>query len=75
MGKKGKKLVGIKAIAGYLDMSVRNVYHWEKKLGLPIHRVSGRSGYRLYAYREEIDQWLKDKDVEALKGAKRKKLL
>ncbi len=75
MVKKEKKLVGIKAIAGYLDMSVRNVYHWEKKLGLPIHRVSGHRGYRLYAYKEEIDQWLKDKDVEALKGAKRKKIV
>lgn len=73
MVKKEEKLIGIKAIAGYLDMSVRNVYHWEKKLGLPIHRVSGHAGYRLYAFTEEIDQWLKDKDVEVLKWAKRKK--
>ncbi len=75
MVKKEKKLIGIKAIAGYLDMSVRNVYHWEKKLGLPVHRVSGHSGYRLYAYKEEIDRWLKDKDVEVLKGTKRKKIV
>lgn len=75
MVKKEKKLIGIKAIARYLDMSVRNVYHWEKKLGLPIHRLSGHSGYRLYAYKEDIDRWLKDKHVEALKEAKRKRIV
>ena len=56
--QKRDQLIGIKAIAGYLNMSVRNVYLWKKKLGLPVHRVSGRSGYRIYAYKEEIDLWL-----------------
>ena len=72
--QKRDQLIGIKAIAEYLNMSVRNVYLWKKKLGLPVHRVSGRSGYRIYAYKEEIDLWLKDKDVEALKGSKHKKI-
>lgn len=63
MDKGVNQLIGIKAIADYLDMSVRNVYHWEKRLGLPLHRLSGSSGYRLYAYKEEIDQWMKSKDA------------
>jgi hypothetical protein len=67
MDKKDKQLIGIKAIAGYLKMSVRNVYYWEKKLNLPIHRVSESSGYRIYAFKDEIDQWLKEKDAETLK--------
>ncbi|UCH97817.1 MAG: MerR family transcriptional regulator, partial [Candidatus Aminicenantes bacterium] len=73
MVKEEKQLIGIKAIARYLDMSVRNIYYWEKKLGLPIHRVSGHTGYRIYAYKEEIDRWLQDKDAKTLKGAKHKK--
>ncbi|NIR04314.1 MAG: hypothetical protein GTN82_02690, partial [Candidatus Aminicenantes bacterium] len=76
MGKKNKnenqgQLTGIKAIAEYLDMSIRNIYNWEKKLGLPIHRVSGSTGYRIYAYKEEIDRWLKEKDDRRLKRKKR----
>jgi DNA-binding transcriptional MerR regulator len=73
MGKKDKQLIGIKAIAGYLKMSVRNVYYWEKKLNLPIHRVSESSGYRIYAFKDEIDQWLKEKDAENLKKPKYKR--
>lgn len=62
-----KKLIGIKAVADYLDMSERNVHLWEKKLGLPLHRIDGHSGYRIYAYKDEIDQWLKEKDAGTLK--------
>jgi hypothetical protein len=67
MAKKNNQLYGIKAIAAYLNMSVRNVYYWEKKLDLPIHRVSGSSGYRIYAFKDEIDKWLKEKDAEAFR--------
>ena len=42
-----KRLIGIKAIADYLEMSPRNVYRWEKELGLPLHRVSGAHGHRV----------------------------
>ena len=65
MAKEKDKLIGIKAIAAYLDMSVRNVYHWEKKLGLPLHRVSTESGYRIYAVKEEIDKWLKNQSIKS----------
>ena len=58
MGTEGEYLIGIKAIAQYLDLSVRSVYRWEKEYGLPLHRTSGAKGTRVLALKEELDQWL-----------------
>lgn len=58
MNQNSKRLIGIKAIADYLEMSPRNVYRWEKELGLPLHRLSGAQGHRVYAEVEELESWL-----------------
>jgi len=60
-----ERLVGIKGIADYLDTSTRNVYRWEKYLNLPLHRISDSKGYSVYAYKEDIDLWLKNRDASA----------
>lgn len=70
MKKDDNALIGIKAIADYLNMSVRNVYYWEKKLGLPLHRTAGISGHRIYAYKDELDRWLEDKSKYPSKRSK-----
>lgn len=75
MDKNDKRLIGIKAIADYLDMSDRNVYYWEKKLGLPLHRIAGGGGYRIYAFKEELDRWQESKEINKLKSKKRNKIL
>jgi hypothetical protein len=75
MAKNDERLIGIKAIAQYLDMSVRNVYYWEKNLGLPLHRVSSSGGYRIYANRTELDKWLITKDINNFKKSKRNKII
>jgi hypothetical protein len=75
MEKNGERLIGIKAIAHYLDMSVRNVYYWEKNLGLPIHRISSSGGYRIYATKTELDKWLNTKDINHFKKAKLNKII
>ncbi|MGD9347033.1 MAG: hypothetical protein PVH84_14280 [Candidatus Aminicenantes bacterium] len=75
MAKNNERLVGIKAIAQYLDMSVRNVYYWEKNLGLPLHRVSSSGGYRIYATKRELDKWLITKDINTFKKDKLKKTI
>ena len=51
-----------KAIARYLDRDIKTCYRWEKELGLPIHRIDDTSSRsNVFAYKEEIDLWLKDK--------------
>src|SRR4051812_7262662 len=46
-----------KSIADYLNRDVRTVIRWEKERGLPVHRVPGGKG-GVFAYRDEIEQWL-----------------
>jgi hypothetical protein len=48
-----------KAIAKYLGRDVRTVRRWEKKGGLPVHRALGRERGTVYAYRSELDAWLR----------------
>lgn len=62
MEKEGRRIVGIKAIADYLDTSERSVYRWEKELELPLHRVSGSAGSSVYVYISELDEWLKKRE-------------
>jgi predicted DNA-binding transcriptional regulator AlpA len=62
MEKEGDRIVGIKAIADYLDASERSVYRWEKELALPLHRVSGSAGSSVYVYISELEEWLKKRE-------------
>lgn len=49
-----------KEISAYLGCDQRTCLRWEKKHGLPIHRVGeGSAKAHVYAYREELDQWLR----------------
>jgi hypothetical protein len=47
-----------KEIADYLERDVRTAVRWEKKKGLPIHRIPGGRRRAIFAYRGEIDAWL-----------------
>jgi hypothetical protein len=59
-GDKGKLLGSWKEIADYLGYEVRTCLRWEKKLGLPIHRIDPESSRsRVFAYQEELDDWLR----------------
>jgi len=48
-----------KAVAEYLGRDVATVRRWEKASGLPIRRVAGSRGHSVFAYRSEIDAWLR----------------
>ncbi|HDR68468.1 MAG TPA: hypothetical protein ENN61_05390, partial [Bacteroidaceae bacterium] len=65
MDNNRERLVGVKGIADYLKTSPRNVYRWEKYHNLPLHRISDAKGYSVYAYKEDIDLWLKNRDAPA----------
>ncbi len=47
-----------KEIAAFFDCTERTVRRWEQERGLPIHRLPGKSGGKVYAYRHELKQWL-----------------
>jgi len=64
MAKEAKKenlLSSWKAIAAYLDCNVRTCLRWEKEHGLPVHRVDEKSSSTVFAYKEELDDWLHKK--------------
>ncbi|HEY5328922.1 MAG TPA: hypothetical protein VIJ79_03480 [Acidobacteriaceae bacterium] len=48
-----------KTIAAYLGRDVRTVIRWEQTRGLPIRRMPGDSRSGVYAFKSEIDGWLK----------------
>ena len=50
-----------KEISGYLRCSLRTCQRWEQELGLPIHRLDGTPKARVFAYRNELDRWLREK--------------
>lgn len=52
-----KRLDSWKAIAAFLDRSLRTVQRWHVCNGLPVHRFGGQTG-SVFAYEEEIEHWL-----------------
>ncbi len=48
-----------KEIAAYLGRSVKTCRRWEHELGLPVHRLEESPKARVFAYPDEVDQWVK----------------
>ena len=48
-----------KEIAAYLGYEGRSCRRWEINLGLPIHRIGGAKKSSVFAYKKELDTWLK----------------
>lgn len=49
-----------KEIATYLDRGVRTIQRWHTDLGLPVHKVRNTRHSSVFAYRAEVDQWLRE---------------
>jgi adenylate cyclase len=60
----GKTLVSWKEIAVFLNRAERTVKRWERERGLPVHRVPGGERGSVFAYPEELTDWLKGKAQE-----------
>jgi hypothetical protein len=59
-----QRLSSWKEIAKYLGRDIRTCWRWEKTLGLPVHRVDPESSKsRVYAFKEDLDDWLKQKEL------------
>jgi Flp pilus assembly protein TadD len=59
-----RTLVSWKEIAVFLDRSESTVKRWERERGLPVHRVPGGERGGVFAYSDELADWLKGKAVE-----------
>ena len=60
----GKRLDSWKEIAVFFGRAERTVKRWETERGLPVHRVPGGGRSAVFAYRDELSEWLKGKRHE-----------
>lgn len=58
------RLESWKDIAAYLARDVRTVQRWEKKEGLPVHRLLHEKQGSVYAYKAELDAWWKASETK-----------
>jgi PAS domain S-box-containing protein len=55
---KNKELLDSwKEVSSYMGKGVRTVQRWEKELGLPVRRRTGKQRGQVFAFRFEIDAW------------------
>ncbi|MGD0192964.1 MAG: hypothetical protein ABSD74_19675, partial [Rhizomicrobium sp.] len=59
-----RRLQSWKEIAAFFNSDERTVRRWEKDRGLPIHRVPGGAGTKVFAYTDELTQWLERPKAE-----------
>lgn len=57
--KPKKRLDSWKEIAGFFGRDERTVKRWEKERRLPVYRVPGSARGGVFAYAEELAEWLK----------------
>ena len=60
----GKRLDSWKEIAAFLGRAERTVKRWETERGLPVHRVPGGGRSAVFAYSNELADWLKGRSDE-----------
>jgi hypothetical protein len=64
-GSSEGRLDSWKEIAEYLGRDVRTVRRWERGRSLPVHRVPGGGRAGVYAFRSEVDAWLRGQEGSA----------
>ena len=62
--RNGDKLDSWKEIAAFLGREVRTAQRWEKQEGLPVHRHHHDKLGTVYAYRSELEGWLKQRQQQ-----------
>src|SRR5262245_1214669 len=53
----GQRLESWKEIAAHLGRDVRTVQRWQRREGLPVHRLHHNKLGSVYAYAVELDAW------------------
>jgi TolB-like protein/Tfp pilus assembly protein PilF len=62
----GRRLDSWKEIAAFFGRAERTVKRWESERGLPVHRVPGSGRGSVFAYSEELAEWLKGRNSQEL---------
>jgi adenylate cyclase len=57
-----------KEIANYLKRGVRTVRRWERQEGLPVHRHSHSKQATVYAFVDELEEWLRGRSMREAAG-------
>ena len=57
---QGRRLESWKEIASYLGRDITTVRRWEKREGLPVHRLHHSRLGTVYAYTAELDAWRRE---------------
>ena len=57
-----------KEIASYLGCDSRTCHRWEKRFALPVHRAGASLRSSVFAYKSELDSWLREKGPETRYG-------
>ncbi len=53
-----RRLESWKEIAAHMGRAVRTVQRWEKEANLPVYRLPGGGLERVFAYTDELDEWM-----------------
>jgi tetratricopeptide (TPR) repeat protein len=56
--RQRRKLESWKEIAAFFARDERTVKRWEKEKGLPVHRIPEHTGARVFAYSDELTDWM-----------------
>src|SRR6266850_8294227 len=67
-GAQGRRLESWKEVAAYLGRDVTTVHRWEKREGLPVHRLHHSRLGSVYAYTAELDAWRHERVAGAANG-------
>jgi Tol biopolymer transport system component len=59
---RGNRLESWKEIASYLGRGVTTVQRWEQQEGLPVRRLPHAKKGSVFAFKAELDAWLKDRE-------------
>jgi serine/threonine-protein kinase len=69
-----ERLDSWKEIASYFRRDVRTVQLWEKSEGLPVRRQFHKKLGSVYAYRQELEAWLRDRSAHSSHHARSERL-
>jgi hypothetical protein len=78
--KEADVLHSWKEISQHLNVEARTCQRWEKQYGLPVHRFTDSPRSRVFAYKNELDDWMERKgpkglDIERTSRSGNKKFL
>lgn len=60
-GNGRERLKSWKEIAAFFGVDERTAKRWEGTRGLPVHRLPGATRAAIFAYRDELDLWLRSR--------------